>query len=65
VKAFAKIKALVVILALVVLFAGAFTILTTDTAEASRCCWVRVCTVNPPIICWDECVPCPPGPPFP
>lgn len=64
-KAFMKIKALVVILALVVLFAGAFTILSTDTVEAARCCWVRVCTVNPPIYCWDECVPCPPGPPFP
>ncbi len=58
-----KVKALVVVFALVVLFAGAFTIVSSDTATASRCCWVMVCTQQPPIVCWHECMPCPPPPP--
>jgi len=58
-----KVKALILLFALVVLFAGAYTIVSTDTATAARCCWVRVCTVDPPIVCWDECRPCPPLPP--
>jgi hypothetical protein len=53
-------KALVVTLALLVVFSGAFTIMSASSADAARCCWVRVCTVNPPMICWDICVPCPP-----
>lgn len=60
-----KVKALVVVFALVVLFAGAFTIVSTDTVSAAKCCWVLVCTTEPPIYCWHECVPCPPLPPFP
>ena len=55
-----SLKALVVIFALMVVFSGAFTIMSTGSADAAKCCWVRVCTVNPPIICWDECRPCPP-----
>jgi hypothetical protein len=60
-----NVKALVVVFALVVLFTGAFTIISTDTAEAIRCCWVYVCTIEEPIVCWHECVPCPPFPPWP
>jgi hypothetical protein len=61
-----KVKALVVILALVVVFGGAFSIITTDIATAAKCCWVMVCTVDPPVICWEECRPCPgPPPPWP
>jgi len=65
VKKLRKIKAPVLVFALVVLFAGAFTIISTDTVEAKYCCWVRVCTTTPPIVCWDECRPCPPLPPPP
>ena len=61
-----KVKALVLIFAFVVLFAGAFSIVTTEDVSAARCCWVMVCTTEPPIYCWEECVPCPTfPPPFP
>jgi len=55
-------KALVVLFAFIVLFAGAFSITTTEKADAAYACciWVMKCTVNPPIVCWCECirVPC-------
>ncbi len=56
-----KMKTLALVFVLVALCAAAFTVSTPQTAEASRrpCCWVMVCTVNPPIICWEECIPCP------
>ncbi len=60
-----KVKALVLVFAMVVLVAGAFAIVSTDSVEASKCCWVWVCTIEPPIVCWHECVPCPPLPPPP
>jgi len=45
------------------MFAGAFTIVSTETAQARpKCCiWVMYCTTTPPIVCWDVCkpVPCP------
>ena len=65
VQALRKLKFLVVIFVFAVIFSAAFSISTTEEADAARCCWVMVCTVNPPIICWEECRPCPPGPPFP
>ncbi len=55
-----KLKVLVAIFVFVAIFAGAFTIMTSQPVEAKKCCWVMVCTVNPPIICWEECRPCPP-----
>lgn len=58
-----KFKMVVLIFALVVLFAGAFSIVSTDSATARpKCCiWVMYCTTTPPIVCWDVCkpVPCP------
>ena len=58
-----KMKAVVLLLALVALFVGAFTITTTSTVSArpSCCIWVMYCTVTPPIVCWEVCkpVPCP------
>jgi hypothetical protein len=42
-----------------VLFMGGFSITSASKVEAAKCCWVRVCTVNPPIVCWDVCRPCP------
>jgi hypothetical protein len=65
VMALRKLKAMVLVFALVVLVAGAVTIVSTDTVTASNCCWVMVCTIDEPIICWHECVPCPPLPPPP
>lgn len=60
-KAMRRMKALVLIFAFLVMFAGGFTIMSTDTAEASySCCmWVMYCTINPPIVCWCVCIPVP------
>ncbi len=60
-----KVRGLLVVFALAVLFGGIVGFVSADQATAARCCWVRVCTVNPPIYCWDECRPCPPLPPWP
>jgi len=54
-----KIKALVLLFAFLAIFAGGFTMMTSTPVEAARCCWVMVCTINPPIVCWEVCVKCP------
>jgi len=54
-----KFKALILLFAFLAIFVGGFTAMDAPKAEAARCCWVMVCTVNPPIICWEECRPCP------
>lgn len=56
-----KMKALVLLFAFLAIFIGGFTTMTAPQANAIKCCWVMVCTVNPPIICWEECRPCPGG----
>ncbi len=53
------VKALVLLFAFLVIFAGGFTMTSAGKVEAARCCWVMVCTVNPPIVCWEVCKPCP------
>lgn len=56
-----KMKALVVVFAVLALLAGAFAIVTPREAEARYgcCIWVMYCTQNPPIVCWCECIPVP------
>lgn len=56
-----KMKALALVFALLALFAGAFTTLAPQKADAALgcCIWVMYCTVEPPIYCWCECVPVP------
>ena len=56
-----KLKALVLLFALLVLFVGAFTITTAQKANAIWACCIHVmyCTIQPPIICWCECIPVP------
>lgn len=54
-----RLKALILLFAFLVVFIGGFTALTAPKVEASRCCWVMVCTIDPPIICWEICVKCP------
>ncbi|MEW5925374.1 MAG: hypothetical protein AB1746_15440 [Candidatus Zixiibacteriota bacterium] len=54
-----KMKALVLLFAFLAIFIGGFTTMTAPQANAIKCCWVMVCTINPPIICWEECRPCP------
>ena len=56
-----KMKALILIFAFLVLFAGGFSIMSTASVQASYACciWVMYCTINPPIYCWCECIPVP------
>lgn len=62
-KAVRKVKALALFLALVALGGLVFNAVTAETVTAKPCCWVMVCTVMPPIVCWEVCAPCPPLPP--
>jgi len=54
-----KFKTLILLFAFVAILVGGFTAMSTPRVEAANCCWVMVCTQNPPIVCWEECVPCP------
>lgn len=54
-----KMKVFVVLFFVAAILAGGFTTMTAEEATAARCCWVMKCTVNPPIVCWEECVRCP------
>ncbi|MEZ5358436.1 MAG: hypothetical protein R3F48_06350 [Candidatus Zixiibacteriota bacterium] len=58
---FRKLRVIVVVFALLALFAGAFTAITAPEAQAARSCcrWVMYCTTTPPIYCWDVCIPVP------
>ena len=60
-KALRQIRALALLFVLVVLFSAMASVVMSDQAEASGgcCIWVMKCTVNPPIYCWEECIPCP------
>ena len=60
-----KVKAMVLFFAFLVIFVGGFTAVSAPPVESARCCWVMVCTIDPPIICWEECRPCPKVPPGP
>jgi hypothetical protein len=57
-----KLKAFVLLFALLALVIG-FTVLNTpDTAQASGDCCYWVCTIEGPPVCWHVCRPCPPFP---
>ena len=60
-KALRRMKALVLIFAFLVMFAGGFTIMSTEKADAAwGCCiWVMYCPVEGPGPCWCECIPVP------
>ena len=52
-------KAMVCLVAFAAVLAGGFTMMTAKKAEAARCCYVMVCTVSQPVVCWEVCKPCP------
>jgi len=56
-----KCKPLAVMFLVIALVACAMTVTMTDTASARpKCCiYVMYCTVDPPIYCWEECIPIP------
>ena len=57
-----KCRMAIVIFAFMVLFVGALSIVSTDTATATnKCCiWVMYCPTEGPGPCWEACVyvPC-------
>jgi hypothetical protein len=55
-----RLKALVLLVGVLAIFAGGFALLSTTDAQASKCnCYVMVCSLVPPYNCWCKCVPCP------
>jgi hypothetical protein len=56
-----NLKVLVLLFALLALFAGGFTILSSHEAQASYgcCIWVMYCPVEGPGPCWCVCIPVP------
>ena len=56
-----KVKALVLLFALVAILSGGLLTTFTQEVQAARTCclWVMYCTVDPPIVCWEECIPVP------
>jgi hypothetical protein len=52
----ARIRGLVLLVAVVMSLVGGLAMLATPPAEAARCCWVMVCSNYG---CWEECRTCP------
>jgi len=50
---------LVLLCALALTVVGGMVLVTSTPVEAKRCCWVVVCSTQPPIVCWEECRTCP------
>lgn len=44
--------------AVVFTLVAGLVVLAAPPAEAARCCWVMVCSDNPPA-CWEVCRTCP------
>jgi hypothetical protein len=63
-KLFRKLRVFALLFAVLALALGFTVISAPDTADAARLCCYRVCMINPPYWCWDECRPCPTGPPI-
>ncbi len=58
---FKSMKALVLLFAFVMLFAGGFTIVSSNTVTARPACciYVMYCMEVPPYSCWCQCIPVP------
>ena len=56
---FRKMRAFALVFAVLTLALGFVMLNTPRPVDAARLCCYHVCTVNPPIICWDVCKPCP------
>ena len=54
----ARIRGLVVLIAVVAGIVGSAAMLWTPV-QAARCCKVMVCSNTPPYACWEECRTCP------
>ncbi len=54
-----RVTGLVLLFAVVAGVIGGAILMWTPPVEAKRCCWVMVCSENPPYACWEECRTCP------
>jgi hypothetical protein len=54
-----RINGMVVLIAVVAGVLGGAMLLWTPPAEAKRCCYVMVCSTQPPVVCWEVCRTCP------
>lgn len=56
----ARIKGLVLLLAVAATVTGSMVLLASSSVEAGTCrCWVTVCSPSPPYACYEQCKPCP------
>jgi hypothetical protein len=55
---FWRVRIFVLLFAVLALALGFTALNHTGTAGAGDCCWVLICTMEPPIVCWEECLPC-------
>jgi len=56
---FRKMRAFALVFAVLTVALGFAMLSAPKPADASRLCCYHVCTVEPPIFCWDVCKPCP------
>jgi len=57
---FRKMRAVVLVFAVLTVALGFAMLSAPKPADASRLCCYHVCAVEPPpFYCWDECKPCP------
>jgi hypothetical protein len=58
-KVFRKLRIFALLFAVLALVLGFAVLNAPGIGEVPHCCWVLYCTIDPPIVCWEECRPCP------
>lgn len=54
-----RIRGLVLLIAIAAVVTGGMALFSAPPAQARRCCGTAMyCTVTPPIVCWEVCLPC-------
>ena len=54
-----RVRGLVLLVAVAASLVGAMVLFAAPRTEAARCCGKAMyCTVSPPIVCWEVCLPC-------
>jgi len=56
---FRQILMLVFLFAILAVSLGLKAIITSANHRRESCYWVLFCTLQPPIVCWEECRPMP------
>lgn len=58
-KHFRRLKLIVFFIAVFALALGFSVMTAPKTVDAAKLCCYMYCTVDPPIVCWEMCKPCP------